>query len=250
MELGVFPPDAGLEPSMPLTDTAIKKAKAGPAPIKLSDGRGMYLLVTDKGSKLWRWKFRFAGKEKVLALGMYPDVSLAAARDAVDVARKQLASGSDPMALRKADKVASRTAAENSFESVARKWWAQWKVGRSAQHADQVMRRFDANVFPHIGTRPVSAIQAPDLVAMLKAIEGRGVNDLARRAHQTCGQVFRYAIAHGFATRNPGADIKPSDVLASHQKQNLARIDGKELPDQIRPSGRKSVRWCERTSTP
>ncbi len=219
---------------MPLTETAIKKAKPGIKPVKLSDGKGMYLLVNPAGSKLWRWKYRVLGKEKVMSLGAYPDVSLAQARDGVDKARKILATGSDPMVIRKADKVASRTSAENSFESVARKWWEKWKPARSEQHAGQVMRRFEANVFPHIGSRPVSEIQAPELVAMLKAIEARGVNDLAKRALQTSSQVFRYAIAHGLAKRNPATDIKPGDVLASRQKKNLARIDSKELPDLLR----------------
>ena len=219
---------------MPLTDTAIKKIKPSATPVKLSDGRGLYLLVNPVGSKLWRWKYRVLGKEKVLALGVYPDVSLAQAREGMEKARKMLAGGDDPMAIRKADKVATRTAAENSFESVARKWWSQWKPARSEQHAGQVMRRFEANVFPHIGSRPVSEIQAPELVAMLKAIEARGVNDLAKRALQTSSQVFRYAIAHGLATRNPASDIKPGDVLASRQKHNLARIDGKELPGLLR----------------
>ena len=219
---------------MPLTDTAIKKAKPGAKPVKLSDGKGMYLLLSPTGSKLWRWKYRVLGKEKVMALGAYPDVPLAQAREAMAEARKVLATGADPMVKRKADKVASRTAAINSFETVARAWWAHWKPARSEQHAGQVMRRFEANVFPYIGPRPVSEIQAPELVAMLKAIEKRGVNDLAKRALQTSGQVFRYAIAHGLATRNPATDIKPSDVLASRQKQNLARIDGKELPQLLR----------------
>ncbi len=169
-----------------------------------------------------------------MSLGAYPDVSLAQAREGVDKARKILAAGDDPMAIRKADKVATRTAAENSFETVARKWWEHWKPKRSAQHAGQVMRRFEANVFPYIGARPVSEIQAPELVAMLKAIEARGVNDLAKRVLKTSGQVFRYAIAHGLAKRNPATDIKPSDVLASRQKQNLARIDTKELPQLLR----------------
>jgi len=219
---------------MPLTDTAVKKAKPGLKPVKLTDGKGLYLLVNPVGSKLWRWKYRVLGKEKVMSLGAYPDVSLAQARDGVDKARKILATGDDPMAIRKADKVATRTAAENSFETVARQWWAHWKPARSEQHAGQVMRRFEANVFPHIGTRPVAEVQAPELVAMLKAIEARGVNDLAKRALQTSGQVFRYAIAHGLAKRNPATDIKPSDVLASRQKQNLARIEGKELPELLR----------------
>ena len=219
---------------MPLTDTAIKKAKPGAKPSKLSDGKGLYLLVSPAGSKLWRWKYRVLGKEKVLALGAYPAVSLAQAREGQDTARKMLASGNDPMVVRKADKLASQAAAENSFESVARKWWSHWKPARSEQHASQVMRRFEADVFPHIGARPVTEIQASELVAMLKAISGRGANDLAQRALQTSGQVFRYAIAHGLAKRNPAADIKPSDVLPSRQKQNMARIDGKELPELMR----------------
>lgn len=169
---------------MPLTDTAIKKAKPGDKPVKLSDGKGMYLLVNPAGSKLWRWKYRVLGKEKVMSLGAYPDVSLAQAREGVDKARKILAAGDDPMAISKADKVATRTAAENSFETVARMWWAHWKPARSEQHAGQVMRRFEANVFPHIGVRPVSEIQAPELVTMLKAIEALGVNDLAKRAYE------------------------------------------------------------------
>ncbi len=219
---------------MPLTDTAVKKAKPGPSPVKLSDGKGMYLLINPTGSKLWRWKYRVLGKEKVMSLGAYPDVSLLQAREALDKARKLHATGADPMARRKADRQASLTAAANSFEAVARKWWAHWKPTRTEQHAGQVMRRFEANVFPHIGARPVSEIQAPELVAMLKAIEARGVNDVAKRAHQTSSQVFRYAIAHGLATRNPAADIKPSDVLGARQKTNLARVDGKELPDLLR----------------
>jgi integrase len=217
-----------------LTDTAIKKAKPSDKPVKLSDGRGMYLLINPTGSKLWRWKYRVLGKEKLMPLGAYPDVSLAQAREGVDKARKILAAGGDPMAIRKADKVATRTSAGNSFETVARLWWAQWKPALSERHAEQVLRRFEANVFPQIGGRPVSEIQAPELVTMLKGIASRGVNDLAKRALQTTSQVFRYAIAHGQAKRNPATEIKPSDVLPSRQKQNLARIDVKELPQLLR----------------
>ena len=110
---------------MTLTDTSIKKTKPGPSPAKLSDGKGMYLLVNPNGSKLWRWKYRADGKEKVMALGSYTDVSLAQAREAMGAARKVLAAGSDPMAERKADKLAKQTAAENSFQTVALLWWDQ-----------------------------------------------------------------------------------------------------------------------------
>lgn len=219
---------------MPLTDTAIKKAKPGPAPVKLSDGKGLYLLVTDKGSKLWRWKYRVAGKEKVMALGAYPEVTLAQARDAMAAARKLQAAGADPMALRKADKVASKLSAENSFAAVARLWWDHWKATRSDSHTGYVIRRLEADVFPAIGARPVDAIEAPELVAIIKAIAARGALDIAKRALQTTGQVFRYAIAHGKAKRNPAADIKPGDILPARKKTNYARLDAKELPELLR----------------
>ncbi|MRD45650.1 tyrosine-type recombinase/integrase [Caenimonas koreensis DSM 17982] len=219
---------------MPLTDTAIKKAKPGPKPVKLSDGQGLYLLVTETGSKLWRWKYRVDGKEKVMALGAYPDVGLAQARDAMGDARKLQASGADPMVRRKADKVARKLSAENSFAAVARLWWAHWKATRSDSHTAYVIRRLEADVFPAIGTRPVDAIEAPELVAMVKAIAERGALDIAKRALQTTGQVFRYAIAHGKAKRNPAADIKPGDILPARKKVNYARLDTKELPELLR----------------
>lgn len=219
---------------MPLTDTAIKKAKPGPSPAKLSDGKGMYLLVTESGSKLWRWKYRADGKEKVMALGSYPDVSLAQAREVMGTARKLLATGSDPMAQRKAEKLAKQSAAENSFQTVALLWWEQWRSAKSARHADDVHKRLKADVFPAIGKRPISDIQAPELVAMVKAIAGRGALDIAKRALQTSGQVFRYAIAHGLAQRNPATDIKPADILASRKAGNYARLDAKELPELLR----------------
>ena len=219
---------------MPLTDTAIKKAKPGPSPAKLSDGKGMYLLVNPNGSKLWRWKYRADGKEKVMALGSYPDVSLAQAREVMGAARKVLAAGSDPMAERKAEKLAKQTAAENSFQTVALLWWEQWRSARSPRHADDVHKRLKADVFPAIGKRPVSDIQAPELVAMVKVIAARGALDIAKRALQTSSQVFRYAIAHGLAQRNPATDIKPADILASRKAGNYARLDAKELPELLR----------------
>ncbi len=219
---------------MPLTDLAIKNAKPGPRPVKLSDGKGLYLLVTESGSKLWRWKYRVDGKEKVMALGAYGEVSLAEARELMDDARKLLKKGNDPMAERKATKLAKQTAADNSFQSVALLWWEHWRGAKSSRHADDVIRRLKADIFPAIGKRPVSAIEAPELVSMVKGIAGRGALDIAKRALQTSGQVFRYSIAHGLATRNPAAAIKPADVLASRVKVNYARLDSRELPELMR----------------
>lgn len=175
---------------MALTDTAVKKAKPGPKPANLSDGKGMYLLVNPNGSKLWRWKYRVLGKEKVMALEAYPDTSLAQAREALATARKLLAGGADPMVQRKAEKVAMLVASENLFEAVALRWWEQWKGVKSPRHANDVLRRLNADVFPAIGFKPVSAVLAPDLVAMVKDISKRGALDIAKRALQTSGQVF------------------------------------------------------------
>lgn len=219
---------------MPLTDLAVRNAKPGPRLQKLSDGRGLQLHISPAGSKLWRWAYRFDGKQKLMALGAYPDISLAQARQAADAARKLLATGIDPMDQRKADKIKQHQAVENTFREVAKRWWAHWSPARSARHAEYTIRRLEADVFPALGDRPVDQIQAPELVKMTKAIEERDALDLAKRALQTCGQIFRYAIAHGHATRNPATEIRPSDILTTRKKQNYARLDAKELPELLR----------------
>lgn len=219
---------------MALTDIAIKSSKPRESAFKLSDGRGLQLHVTPQGSRLWRWAYRHEGKQKLMALGVYPDVSLAQARDKAELARKLLATGVDPMAARKSDKIARRLAVEDTFAAVAKKWWESWKAARSDSHTVYVWRRLEADVFPAIGKRPVAEIEAPELVAMMKAIEKRGALDIAKRALQTCSQIFRYAIAHGLAKRNPAVEIRPSDVLASRKKENYARLDSKELPELLR----------------
>jgi integrase len=222
------------KPRGALTDKAASLAKPHDTARKLTDGNGLYLLVNPNGSKLWRWKYRADGKEKLMALGAYPDVSLTEARAARDAARKQLSSDIDPMAERKATKQARQLSAENSFAAVARLWWSNWKESRSSSHVQYVMRRLEADIFPAIGARPIDQIEAPELVKMAKTIQARGALDIAKRALQTSGQVFRYAIAHGMAKRNPVKDFQPGDVLATRKKKNYARIDGKELPDLLR----------------
>ncbi|MDO8776155.1 MAG: tyrosine-type recombinase/integrase [Burkholderiaceae bacterium] len=218
-----------------LTDIKIRQAKPQITQFKLNDGGGLHLLVTPSGSKLWRWKYAKAtGKEGLKALGRYPDVSLAEAREARNAMRKQLVQGIDPAEKARQEKQARLIAAENSFKSVAGSWWANWKVGRSQQHVDQVWRRFEKNVFPHIGTRPITEISAPAIVSMLNAIQKRGVIDIAKRSLQTCNQVFRFAIANGLAVNNPAAAIRPGDVLQTRPAVNLARVDSKELPTLLR----------------
>jgi integrase len=213
-----------------LTDTAIRRSKPAETPYKLFDGGGLHLLINPTGGRLWRWKYRFAGAEKLMALGRYPDVSLADARERRDAARKRLANGIDPMAERKAEKLKETTQAVGSFNSVAALWLEHWRDGKSARHADSVERRMKADILPCLGVRPIAEIEAPELVSMVKAIEERGARDIAKRALETTGQIFRYAIAHGYARRNPASEIRPNDILKSARKVNYARVDAKELP--------------------
>ncbi len=200
----------------------------------MADGGGLYLWVTPAGGKLWRWSYRFDRKEKLMAFGRYPDVSLSKARELHRDARVLLASGIDPMAKRKEEKNADKAASENSFQTVALQWHEHWKAGKSPRHVDYVRRRMDMDILPCLGTRPISEIEAPELVAMAAAIQKRGAIDIAKRALETVGQVFRYGIAHGFCRRNPAADIRPSDVLKTGRKVNYARVDAKELPALLR----------------
>ena len=219
---------------MTLSDTEIRKAKSNRKPYKLSDGGGLYAWITPAGGKLWRWAYRYEGKEKTMTFGKYPDVSLAMARERHSAARKTLANGVDPMALRKAEKTAQQVSSANSFKSVTDLWLDHWAEGKSIRHVAYVRRRMDADILPRLGARPIADIEAPELVAMTKAIEQRGARDIAKRSLETTGQVFRYAIAHGYAKRNPASEIRPSDILKQSHKTNHPRIDAKELPDLLR----------------
>ena len=217
-----------------LTDTRVKTAKPQEKLYKLADERGLHLSVYPNGSKLWQLRYRFEGKEKTASLGKYPDVSLAKAREKRDQMRKLVANDIDPVKASRANKEAKKFAQAHSFEAVTRSWFDGWKTGRSQRHAEYVIRRLETDVFPLIGGRPVSEIQAPELVKMMKAIQNRGALDIAKRCFQMTGQVFRYAIAHGIAQRNPASDIKPGDILPSRRQTNYARVDAKELPGLLR----------------
>ncbi len=217
-----------------LTDTEIKRAKAAERAYSMGDGGGLYLWVKPTGGKLWRWSYRFEGKEKLMSFGKYPDVSLAQARERHSEARKLLATGVDPMAQRKAEKTAEKAAVENSFQSIAACWLEHWQEGKSPRHVDYVKRRMETDILPCLGARSIAEIEAPELVAMANAIQERGARDIAKRALETVGQVFRYGIAHGYCKRNPASEIRPSDILKSTRKVNYARIDAKELPTLLR----------------
>jgi integrase len=187
-----------------LTDIAIKGAKPREKPYKLADEGGLFMLVTPKGGRWWRLKFRVGGKEKLLSLGVYPDVSLKDARQRRDNLRQQLASGVDPGAQRKAAKVAGT----DTFEAVAREWFAKFSTNWAKTHSDKIIRRLESDIFPWLGSRPVGQVTAPELLTCLRRVESRRALDTAHRAHQNCGQIFRYAIATGRAERDPAADLR------------------------------------------
>lgn len=193
---------------MPLTDTQIKTLKPDVKPRKVADEKGLFLLLTPTGGKLWRLKFRFDGKEKLLALGSYPDVSLKDARTRRDEARKLLADGIDPAEERKAAKAARVVAVANNFEAIAREWFGKQASGWADTHADKILQRLEKDVFPWLGSRPISGITPPDLLATVRRIEARGALDTAHRALQNCGQIFRYAVATGRAERDPTGDLR------------------------------------------
>lgn len=193
---------------MSLTDVAVRNAKPGDKPIKLADGRGLYLEVSPSGGKWWRLKYRFEGKEKRLSLGVYPDVGLKEARDRRDAARKLLADGVDPSANRKAQKIAKADQASNSFEVVAREWFAKYSTSWVGYHGDRILRRLERDIFPWIGERPVAAVTAQELLTVIRRIEARGAVETAHRALSNCGQVLRYAVATGRAERDPSGDLK------------------------------------------
>lgn len=193
---------------MPLTDTAIRNAKPGKKPIKLFDDRGLYLEISPSGGKWWRLKYRFDGKEKRLSLGIYPDVGLKGARDRRDEARQLLANGVDPSENRKAQKMARADRAANSFEAVAREWYAKHSANWAPHHGDRIIRRFERDIFPWIGGRPVAEITAPELLSAVRRIESRGALETAHRALGNCGQVLRYAVATGRCGRDPSGDLR------------------------------------------
>ena len=214
---------------MPLTDTAIKNAKKREKPYKLSDGGGLHVLVGKDGSRYWRMAYRFHGKQKTLALGIYPAVPLADARAARDEAKKWLAKGLDPSQVRKEQKLAALAAAECIFGAVALEWCQSQKKAWTAGHAFRVEARLKADIFPDLGSRPIAEIDSPEVLAALRKVENRGALDTAKRLRQTVGQIFRYAISTGRAKRDPSVDLKGALMAAGRQQHHRA-MPRDELP--------------------
>lgn len=215
---------------MPLTDTAIRQAKPQDKPYKLTDERGLFLLVQPIGSKLWRFKYRYQGKEKLLALGKYPDVGLAAARKLRDAARERLAADEDPGATRKATRQAAKVAADNTFEATARAWWEKWRTNRTEGTADGAIRSLEIHAFPRIGAMPITAIGPVDVLELLRKIEAKGSTETLKRVRARIGEIFIYAIANGIATSNPAEGLhKAVKPHTSHRRPALRATDLREF---------------------
>ena len=219
---------------MALTDTFVKNIKPPEAAIgaKHSDGLGLYLHVKEAG-KYWRMNYRFTGKQKTLALGVYPAVSLLKARQRRDIARELLADGIDPSTAKREDKQAKADAAANTFEMVARDWLAKTAADRMASTQDKITAWLEKDVIPYIGKMPISAIGPRDVLAALRKMEARGALESVQRVKQVCGQVFRYAVATGSAERDVTQDLK--GALAKPTAGHFAAItEPKQAGDLMR----------------
>lgn len=225
---------------MPLTQKEIEQKqhidKAGnlrKPPYKLADEKGLFLLVNPNGSKYWRLKYRIAGKEKLLALGVYPEVTLKQARVLRDDARKSIAKGDDVSAIKGKQKRDIHTANSNSFESLAREWAKSYFTNKSASHQERTMRRFEIYVFPWIGKTPVSDITAPEILQVLRRPQNQNKLETAHRALQSIGQVFRYAVQNGSTLRDVTVDLR--GALPSPQVKHMASLtEPKEVAELLR----------------
>src|SRR6478735_8453688 len=214
---------------MPLTDVKCRNAKRKIKPHKLSDGGGLHLLVNTDGAKYWRLAYRWHGKQRTLALGVYPTVGLMEARAGRDDAKRSLAANVDPSQSKRVRKRAAKIATGNTFEAVAREWHDNWKDTRTPYYAGQILRRLKADVFPAIGRRPIAELEPSELLDMLRKVEKRGVNETARRLKQLVSQIFRFAIVTSRAKRDPSADLKDA-LRATGEPQHHKAMPLLELP--------------------
>ena len=210
----------------------IRRAKPEAKAYTLGDGQGLSLLVEPNGSKSWRFRYRYAGKPKMISLGVYPTITLAEARARRDEARKIVAEGKNPSEVRKEQKLALRIQSENAFEKIAREWHQMKSAKWSAGYASDIIEAFQNDIFPYVGTRPVGEIKPLELLNVLRKIEKRGALEKMRKVRQRCSEVFRYAIATGRAEFNPAADL--TSALEVHKSNHFPFLKSDEIPDFLR----------------
>lgn len=205
-----------------LTRAQIEAVRPREKPVKLFDGRGLYLEVAPSGGRWWRFKYRLAGKERRVSLGVYPDVGLKEARERLEQARKLVASGIDPSEQRKAAKIALATCSDATFEAVGREWFKLNEPKWARNHSSKIIERLERDIFPWIGRRPVGELTASELLAVLRRIEARGAIDTAHRALQDCGRILRYANATARAQHNVALNLR--GALAPKIDKHLASV--------------------------
>lgn len=230
---------------MKLTDVKCRTQKPSDRAVKLADGGGLYLEVMPNGSKFWRQKYRYNGKEKRLSHGKYPLISLSEAREKREEAKRLLSGGYDPAIEKRLAKVSANENHGNTFEAIALEWHADKKSEWSDKYANTIMNRLETDIFPAIGKLPIKEINAPILIQMLKEIEARGVYELTRRANQYCSQILRYAVMHGKAERDFTYDIR--GALKSRKVKHHAAIDSRELPEFIKALNANDARMYKPT---
>lgn len=210
----------------------VRRTKVQDKPFTLSDGQGLSLLINPDGSKGWRFRYRFAGKARLMSFGSYSLVSLAEARDKRETARKQVANVIDPVEERKAQKLAQQLSSENSFEAISREWHANKADRWTLAYREEILKIFEQDVFPQIGHRPISEIKPLELLEVLRHIEKRGALEKTRKVRQRCGEVFKYAIITDRADYNPAPDL--ASALAVPKQRHYPFLTGEELPHFIR----------------
>lgn len=218
---------------MKLTDAYLKALKPSDKP-NHPDGEGLVLMRQPSGILAWRYRYRFAGKAKMLSIGNYPEIGLKAARLKHGELKKLLSEGIDPSLDRQEKKLRQGEATENSFKAVALRWHENWKANKSSDHVKRVMQRMEKDLFPHLGSRPINEISIQLLLMVIKKIDARGAHDIAKRAYETAGQIFRYGVSYGLCEINPVALVKPADFLKPVTQENYKRVDAKELPQLLR----------------
>ncbi len=231
--------------TMKLTDKACKSAQTKEKTYTVSDGGGMFLEVNKNGSKYWRMKYRFNGKQKKLAFGVYPDVTLREARELRDNAKKDIKIGIDPAIKKKMQKLEVIEASANTFESIAREWHTNNLSMWTVNHGKEILRRFENDIFPEIGQLPITSIKAPLILAVIRKIEKRGVHELAQRALQNISRIFRYAVVTGRAEYDPSSALK--GALMPFKKGHHAALGINDIPDFMQALSRNDARLFPHT---
>lgn len=228
-----------------LTNIACTNAKPKNKAYKLFDSGGLFLRIAPSGSKLWRLKYYYLGKERLFSIGAFPDVSLASAREERDRIKKLAQQGIDPAIAKKEEKEKAVTASQQTFEAIAREWHDLKKNGWAERYGKEIIHRLENDVFPEIGHLPIASITPPQLLDMVRKIEKRGAHELALRAIRKCGEIFRYAIVTARAESDPSRDLK--GALKPYKKKHHNAIEAKDIPEFLRKLERNDIRSYPRS---